>query len=922
MFSQIALAQANGLTLSNSLSDSPYPYLEYYEQANSSPDLVMDEAALTALPWKSVGNNVPNFGFSNSTYWFRFSIHNNDSHDLKRLLEISYPLLDRVDLLHYQDGKLLQQLAMGNRISFRSRPINHRHLIFPLTFSGHSSSTLFLKVKSGSGAQLPMTLWKTEAFWLNDQRILAWQFLYYGLMCAMIFYNLFLVWGIRDTTYLYYALTMAGVLIFQAILHGSAYQFLWPDFTEWNSRSLAFFIPIANAFSSVFSNKMLRINETAPAFYTLILLQVMAAPVLSILSLLLPYHYVVPISTLMVIITASIIAFLGVRDWKHHQLDARIFSVAWNLFVLGCLAMGLNKFGLLPYNWITENLMQVGSALETILLSLALAVRINRLREDRLQLQHTQFQAREKEVQAEKKFLAAQYESKAKSEFLANMSHEIRTPMNGVLGVIDVLKDTALNSRQSQLVGTIESSGKLLLNIINDILDLSKVESGKLELEHVPLDIYHIVRDALFIYNATASQKGLLLASYVDTRINTKLIGDPTRFKQVIYNLVGNALKFTEQGHVFIHAQVLSSSTQAQSIRIEVIDSGIGLDQQQQRKLFESFTQADTSTSRKFGGTGLGLAISKKLIEAMDGEIGVDSTVGESSVFWIEITLPIAEGNPSPTMEAPKHDVELYTDYPALSGFLSRCVSSHPVSVRVFDLATDAASLITSEDSNVMRLMYAHNPVNMANIQTMMFNNGHLHNLTLLTPITQRQTVIEQCSFNIEEAPFDLNHVLTSRNIGQDDSATAAPTQDHPLPYLISKKVLVAEDNLVNQMVIRELLKPLVGNIDIATNGKEAVECYMNAETPYDYIFMDCEMPEMDGYEATQHIRKYETLNNQRQRVRIIALTAHAFEEFKEKALLAGMDIHLSKPINRTTLLRFFESEQEPQPNISSHRRL
>ena len=910
---------AGGSAQAASLLVSPHiyhyelsPYIEYLEDPGGTleiEDILLDYR--DSGEWKQNNDSVPNLGFSNSAYWFRITIVNPTEYPFVRLLEIAYPLLDSVAMYQYEGDQLMANFIAGNAIRFRSRPIKHRHLVFPIEVTAETQSQIYLRVKSAHGIQLPMHMWEERVFWTEDQWDLAWQFLYYGLMSVMIVYNLFLAWGIRDRIYLFYVLTMASVGGFQMILHGSAYQFIWPGLPEWNAMSMAVFIPLSNAVAGLFSNYMLRIDEKFPKYYAALRLSIIASFFLAALSLVVPYHIIVPIEALFVMVSSTIVAIACIKRWPDGEREARIFTVAWFVFVAGCILMAMNKFAILPYNWFTENLMQVGSAIETVLLSLALAARINRLREDRIGLQRAQLETREKEIFAEKQLLEAKYESKAKSDFLAVMSHEIRTPMNGVLGVLDLLKETPLNPKQNQMVDTIQSSGRLLLNIINDILDFSKIEAGKLELESIALNVQQLISDSVAIYNPNARQKGLMIAYYIDPAIPVSLKGDPTRIKQVIYNLLGNAIKFTDKGHVYLRVVLRKSEGNSKTLRFEVIDSGIGLSDEQQARLFDSFTQADKSTSRKYGGTGLGLAISKKLVEAMEGRIGLSSNLGEGSTFWFEAVLEKAPEIAEPQPPETKQRLLVCSDYLPLIDFIASGLNSQYCSVQPvilsgyqtqipqFNISFDKALVLVEKNPTIEPKVCGYLAENnqLANGQIIVFNHEH------------RNDQLSLSNLSVFDPPFNINEMLGYYNPLYSKGREAESTEDKQSVRIADLNILIAEDNPVNQMVIKGMLKPLVGDVDIASNGREAFNKFKNARIPYDLIFMDCEMPEMDGYEATTCIREYEEKSGKSERVKIVALTAHAFEEFKDKAFAVGMNAHLTKPINRATLTQFFNSE-------------
>lgn len=888
------------------------PYIEYLEDPDGSleiEDILLDYRDSEA--WQQNGDHVPNLGFTQSAYWFRITIVNPTEYPFVRLLEIAYPLLDSVSMYQYEGDELMANFIAGNAILFRSRPIKHRHLIFPIEVSAETQSQIYLRVKSAHAIQLPAHMWEERVFWTEDQPDLAWQFLYYGLIAVMIAYNLFVAWGVRDRIYLYYVLTIASVGAFQMILHGSAYQFLWPGLPDWNALSMAVFIPLSNAFASIFSNHFLRIQQLLPRYYLALRFSIHASFALACLALLVPHYIIVPIEALCVLISSSIVGLACLKRWSDGEREARIFAIAWFFFVAGCGLMALNKFAILPYNWFTENLMQVGSAFETIILSLALTVRINRLREDRMSLKRTQLEIREKEIQVEKELLEVKYESKAKSDFLAVMSHEIRTPMNGVLGILDLLKETPLNQQQTQMVDTIHSSGRLLLNIINDILDFSKIEAGKLELESIPLDIQQVIKDSVAIYNANAKQKGLMLAFYVDPAIPASIKGDPTRIKQVIYNLLGNAIKFTDKGHVFIRVSLNKSQGSTQTLRFEVIDSGIGLSEDQQSRLFDSFTQAERSTSRKYGGTGLGLAISKRLAEAMGGRIGLSSNPGEGSTFWFEAQLECSQAASQPLPPETKQRLLVCSDHLPLIDFIASglnsqycavqpvILSGYQIQIPQFNISFDKALVLVEKNPTIEPKVCSY----------LAENNQLQHGEIIVFNHANRNDQLSLSNLSVFDAPFNINEMLGYDHAANNKPSNKEAKEQQEAVRISALNILIAEDNPVNQMVIKGMLKPLVGDVDIASNGRDAFNKFKNAKVPYDLIFMDCEMPEMDGYEATTCIRDYEESSDKTERVKIVALTAHAFEEFKEKAFAVGMNAHLTKPINRATLKHFFNNE-------------
>ena len=1017
---------ANGNNAAPDLSVNPitqeYPlgtHTWFYE--DTSGDLTFaDVSANNFRQWQKSQQDNLSFGYTGSVYWFHVSLANDAADLQKRLLEIAYPVLDYIDMYIMRDQTLQESHQFGDRLPFAQRPVDHANFVVPLDLPGKSRTDIYLRVKTGSSMQIPLKLWSYEALVERDQNELIASGLYFGAMLIMTLYNLMLFFVLRDRNFMYYVVYVISMAMLIFGIKGYSFKYLWPEASAWNDQSLVLSLAFTVVFACAFTSSFLQVPQHRPLLSKILTFHMVVGAVCALLAFVVPYRLAI-ISTILMALSSILCCFtIGIVRWKDRYDAVRYYLLAWSFMLAGGAILAMNKFGLVPNNFFTQNAAQIGSSIEVVLLSIALANQMNTERHLRQLAQeetlHAQMSAMESLKQYQELYdnavqglfiidrigcftkanpsvgrileisiqslqstnqptnLAhyfpdireliqvpenlrqgestrikgrredgsavwivltlrpvlteeaaidhfegsmvditesiekeaalreretAESTAKAKSEFLATMSHEIRTPMNGVLGMVEMLKGTKLDFHQSRYVNTIYHSGQALLGVINDILDYSKIENNKLEVEQISVDLSEVVDECVSVFSNLCGEKNLPLYVDLDPGIPSRIFSDPTRIRQILLNLLSNAFKFTEKGYVYIKIDQLEN----QLVKIAVQDTGIGLRDTAQSKLFQSFSQADSSTTRKYGGTGLGLAISKQLADLMGGNIGVKSQESKGSTFWFTVRDHRLEAppEPSPLKQADQHTLLIA----AKSGRFAKANQRHLDSLVKRTLAVSAVEGLIDYLNNAetldKTLFLLEDPFFAAIQQYPQFR--HIKNrIIVLTGPGQSSRFQKKL-----DSALILENPVSPYQIRQAIGYCLNP--QNPIHELLDDALdiaglhfLVAEDNKVNQMVIKGILKKHGAEVSLADNGESVFEKYRNHHHRIDIVLMDIEMPVMNGYEATTAIRDFERQESLARKP-LLGLSAHALTEYMEKSLEIGMDGFMTKPITIKQLI-------------------
>lgn len=734
------------------------PYIEVFEDTTGRLSPFDIQQPELADRWVDNQSSRVNRGYSSSVIWLRFSLDAAQSIHKEWDLVFANPLLEYLDLYQIFDASGPRLIYRGGMSRpFNSRMQNHRYFIVPV--SVYQPTTYLLRLESSPLTPSTITAYPSNQFWTPLQQADIVNWLFYGVILAMVFYNLFLFITVRDFSYLYYVLFVFSFGALHLSLDGYLYQYLWPLERGYDFRINFWLTHLTVIFAGLFIAHFIDLKRIAPRLFWLLILLVLLQPVGMVLAYYWPrdtYALIMTSALYLKLITAVLV---GLYAWRKGMVAAKFFVLAWLLFAVGNILYLMLRGGWLDLDLNPMWASKTGGFAEAMLLSFALAHRIRVLRDDRER---------------------ARMRAEAQSQFLAQVSHEIRTPLNGVLGMTEVLSRTPLNEEQRDCVHLIQGSGQSLMSLINDILDYSKLEAGKMVLHPDRVDPRSLTEQQAQLFQTQAEQKGLRLNLAIADEVPNRVVLDVQRLRQILSNLISNAVKYTEKGQIDIELTLLTQPSPCLLWRIK--DSGIGIPGDALSSLFTLYQQVEEHRQAWAEGTGLGLAICRDLVELMGGQITVQSEVNKGTEFNVWIPF----------------EMQLHRD--------------------------------TTEDG---------------------YAPGNVGSSTL--------------------------------------------------------NILVAEDNMVNQRVIQGLLEKMGHKVTLVNNGREVVEYYQQEDRECHVILMDCEMPEMDGYAATEAIRSYEHEHG-KMPIPIVALTAHALEDVHQRCLKAGMNEFLTKPINTRRLSRVLDS--------------
>jgi len=615
--------------------------MQVYEDRTGSASIAQVTAPAFASRFRAHREEVLNAGYSTSVFWLKIDLrYQASANALPRqwLLELAYPPLDHLELyLPGTDGAYRLAQRTGDALPYDSRQIRQNNYLFELPLQPGQATTVYLRLHSQGSVQVPLALWSAEAYMEEQPTRLYVLGMIYGVLLVMLVYNLFIYLSVRDVSYLYYILYIASFGLYQVSVNGAGVAYFWPDSPWWANAATPLFIGAAGVFGCQFARHFLRLGKISRGFDRLLQLLMLGGALVMLLAVSMPYGIALRMATVLALLFTVSIFTAGLYAWSRGLRVARWFIIAWTAFLLGGLVNTLMVLGYLPNVFITMYASQLGSALEVALLSLALADRINSMREQQAQTLRDTGRALE---QVNQQLARSNH---LKDEFLATVTHELRTPMNGVIGSLELMHTLPMSAEMAQYHRTAVGSAQNMMDMVDDILTLTELQAGRLRVQAAPFSLRRLLQDLRAGYAGTALGKGLYLSLDIPAELPDELLGDAHKLARCLGCLVDNGLKFTHQGGVMVQVRGRRLGPDSLALTFTVSDSGIGFDDLDQAILYQRFFQVDGSMTRRYGGLGIGLSICRQMGEVLGGQLVHESTRGLGSRFELTLNVAIAQ---------------------------------------------------------------------------------------------------------------------------------------------------------------------------------------------------------------------------------------------------------------------------------------
>lgn len=867
------------------------------------------------------------FSFSQSAYWLRFSIQNHLSKEQKLWLKVDPPNLQEV-ALYINDrsqtaGNHVESInqpvrLIGNQYPFDEREIKQYPLLLTLLVAPNTSEVYYLRITSNTPINLDLQLSSPEIFSAHSVDQARLSNIALGMLVLLSLANLVLTRIFRDFIYLCYGCYLFSILSFHALASGLL-QGVAPIFALWQIPLIHTFICIANCSALYFAHQLLSYQQLQQRWQNIIIVSaaINIIAYFSVFSASLTTTYMFMLAgltaTTIILFAAPLHCYLANNNsFALTIVMARLWTVLVILAGIYAIQTSIAEIYIARV-WVT-----FAFGLEGLIITMTLIA---------FSLQRIQQQQQQQQLIA-----VSEAEKKAQTAILSRISHDVRTPMNGVIGMTELLFDTALTAIQKDHLHTIQSSGHALLNLINEILDRSKIDAGKMEIEQMPFDLGLLLNECIDDYRSVAEDKNIELINHIHTDVPTLLLGDAGRLRQILLHFLGNAFKYTEHGEIVLTV-AMDTQLSDTHIKFSVSDTGCGISHSDQKKLFSSDDELAEKHEFHFG---LGLAIPQQLIDKMQGDIGVESELGKGSTFWFSLPLPTQDISKDREQEIDQalqnQRLLVVDDNQTCRKVIQQQANGWGMNVSTAHSGNEAMAMLRAKinlDSPYDVAIIDHNMPNMTGLQLANKIRDEL-------PIEQQPLLIMLTG--LSDAPsqqkareMGIRKVLTKPVAGKALKITVAQELNNsrsknktkqplsqqrptltPAADIRGIKVLLAEDNPVNQKVIIGMLKKLGAHCKAVDNGLQANQALQHED--FDLLLMDCEMPVMDGFEATEKIREWEQETGQPP-IPIIALSAHIMDEHKKHSLEVGMNAYLSKPVDynllQTTLEQYTKAADQ-----------